>query len=370
MTSHAKRGICLLGLTVVLPLVSPTAVLTQGSNLDLFLFERSYAASGTPKVLRAPSYYANDPEPDLTAEAQLVGHFVLRRGLLLQELRAQPGFGVNFFLSTQFRLRVLDIESGPIHSPSFMPRFTGQALWSYGWETNDPDFLSTEGRRNVFGAYAVLGHHSNGGDGCVFVDESYDADGECTSSLAPVPPATQREVRLTGGNFSTNYVEIGLAHRWAQLAQTNGVAHWAWSVEAAAGVQFHHRRDLPLPGGARPAFGDLYGTVRPRLDLALNLGMKGKATLRLWIRYDRLSPDLERFPGARSYTLESEAFLQPSGSGLAMSRLGRALAKLKVVGFGIRYVRGQDYYNNQFLRDIDHFQVGVFVDPWTPVIEG
>ena len=341
MTSRATRRIGFLGLTITIPLASPTAALTQGSNLDLFLFERSYAAAGTPGVLGAPSYYANDPEPDLIAEAQFVGHFVLRRGLVLQELRAQPGFGVNVFLSTQFRLRALDIESGPIHSPSFMPRFTGQALWSYGWDTGDPDSLPTEGRRNVVGAYAVISHHSNGGDGCAFVDESYDAGGECASSLAPVPPATRREVRLTGGNFSTNYVEIGVAHRWAQLADTDGVRHWTWSVETTAGVQFHHQGNVPLPGGARPAFGDLYGTVRPRVDVALNLGIGGRATLRLWMRYDRLSPDLDRFPGARSYALESEAFLQPSGSRLATSGLGRALAKLRVVGFGVRYSRGQ-----------------------------
>lgn len=329
----------------------------QDGSLNVFLWEKSYAAVRSPDVIGAPTYYGAIAEPDLLSEAQLGVHLPLRRGLNVQELRDGEGFGVNVFLTPQFRLRGLDVESGPVRSISFMPKFTGQLLWSRGG-----DGMGSAGMRHVFGANLILGHHSNGGSTCEFEDETHDADGTCVSSLSPVPPASQREIRVNGGNFSTNYIEVGGGYR---IGETDSrlTDHWTWFAEVALSYQRHHDWfGFPLPGGPAPGFDDLYGLHRLRIDhqgFAHLPGCLGWLGLRWGLRADLFDPKLERFSRSRDYTLESELFLQ-FVDGLGYDGMP------DVLGLGIRYSRGMDYYNTQFVRDISFFQIMVVVDPWSP----
>lgn len=353
-----------IGLLVIFTSALPAGIEAQDSSLNLFMYERSYVAPRvTPTVLGAPDYYL--PEPDLLAEAQFASPFVLYRGLNEQMVREgdSQGMRFNLFLLPQFRLRGLDVPSGPVRSISFMPKFTGQLLWASRPPAAD---FSTGGRR-YWGFNVVLGHHSNGGDGCVFADES---GAECESSLPLGTNPDEREVRTEGGNFSTNYVELGVFRRWGavhDMGDLNGAAavHWLWSVDVGVSIQRHHDWfGFPLPGGAKEAFGDIYGVWRPRLDVAGNYTIHGGPRplrgkiVRLWFSYERIDPPFERFPGARDYRIESELFIQWAGTPQG-NRLGM------ILGVGIRYVRGQDYYNTQFIRDINLFQIALMVDPWS-----
>ena len=371
----SSKWVCaalLAGAASLLP-VSATA---QDPDLNLFQYERSYAGVGTPGVLGAPAYYFASPEPDLLAEAQLVTHLALRRGWDRQEMlngntrlrssgELNRATGFNIFLVPQFRLRGLSVESGPVRSISFMPKFVVQYLAGLG-EPEDPEY----GIRRILGTHFTVGHHSNGGDGCEFADEFY-VEGVCTPGVPDGTPANQRQIRLESGNFSTNYLEFGLSHRLGRIADDPVPTHWAWAWDVSATLQFHHEGDLPLPGGARPAFADLYGRWRGKLDLGFDRfipmgttqsGEVRGGTLRLWSQLTLFNPALERFPGSRNYTLESEAYLH-------LSNIGPGWLP-DVMGVGLRYSRGMDYYNRLFVRDINHLQFAIYLDPWTPFLDG
>ncbi len=336
---------------------TPLAGAAQDQHLNLFLYEKSYAGIGTPNVIGMPAYYAAVAEPDLLAEAQFVAHVSLHRGLNAQELReGRGGSGFNWFLTPQFRLRALDVPSGPIRSLSFMPKFTIQWLKSTGGQSNP-----LAGSRTVYGINVVIGHHSNGGESCGFVDE--DSANDCMSSLSPIPSPAAREFQVKGGNFSTNYLELGGGIRWGEVTD-DPTQHWPWAVDLALSAQFHHNVGFPLPGGAKPAFADLYGKTRVRLDVGGHKLLGKAVALRGWVRIDAFNPREERFPGARNFTLESELFLQRIEGAGDLPRWVRRIPTF--VGVGIRYVRGQDFYNTQFVRDISNLQILLIVDPWSP----
>jgi hypothetical protein len=346
---------------------SPALAAAQDAHLNVFVPERSYAALGTPEVIGAPAYYAESAEPPLLSEAQMIAHFALRRGLVEQEISEGTSAGVSFnlFLSTQFRLRGLNVPSGPVRSPSFMPRFVGQILRSTGGDLQSP----TSGPRSIWGATITLGHHSNGGDGCVFADEVSTSGVACQSSLPAGTPANQRQVRVTPGNFSTNYLELGLDKRWGAVSDEGGGVYWTRFLDAGLVYQYNHGFGFPLPGGAEGGFADLYGRSRWRLQaegmhlvFGRSTALRGIASVELW------NPELDAYPGARNNRIMAQLFVQPTGDPAAATRLARVWARLRLIGLGARYVRGQDYYNTQFVRDIEAVQFVLNVDPWSPFL--
>jgi hypothetical protein len=354
LTLSLSWGLAALGVS------APLAA--QDATLNALLFERSYAAVGTPDVLGAPGYYAGVAEPDLLAEAQIAPHLTLRRGLVLDEIKYGAGHGLNLFLTPQLRLRGYDVVSGPVKSLSFMPKFTLQWLWAGG---QDDDDSLAPGPRHVRGFHFALGHHSNGGSTCEFRDQVLDSEGRCVyGGGGAEPDPSVREAWVEGGNFSTNYVELGGGYRYGVTA-SQPVEHWRWFAEGAVSVQHHHTWfGLPLPGGADPAFGALYGLTRLRIDASGHhmLDMLGsRFALRANVRVDRWSAEAERFAGARNHTLESDLYVQ------YVPNIRDALPG--ILGLGVRYARGQDYYNTQYVRDISHFQLALFLDLWSPIFE-
>jgi len=349
-----------------------TPLAAQDTHLNLFLYEKSYAALGSPTVIGEPDYYSAVAEPSLISEAQYATHVPLRRGLDAQGLReGMGGHGFNIFLTPQFRLRARNIHSGPVSSISFMPKFTFQWIKSMG---GDGVRLRT-GRRTGFAAHAVVGHHSNGGSTCEFVDEDPDDPIEpCRFPTASTPfrEPENREYWVEGGNFSTNYVELGAFTRFGRLVEvkTDG-SHWGWALDVGVSLVHHHSLGLPLPGGAQPDFARIYGVNRARLDLAghVNEWIPGMA-IRGWVRFDAIHSRSHQFVGARDYVLESELMVQGLRS---LHRNAKAPPVLNLVphwlGIGVRYSRGQDYYNTQFVRDISSFQLVFAVEAWSPSAE-
>ena len=177
---------------------------------------------------------------------------------------------------------------------------------------------------------------------------------------------------MTPGNFSTNYLELALNHRWGAVSdEGDGGVYWARFVDAGAVYQYNHGVGFPLPGGAEDGFADLYGRSRWRVEgeamvLAPRLGrstaLRGMASVELW------NPKLDVYPGARNSRIIAQLFVQPTGDPAATTRLARIWARLRLIGLGVRYVRGQDYYNTQFVRDIEAIQFMLNVDPWSPFL--
>lgn len=353
-----RRLLAACGMVVGL---SASTAAGQEAHLNVLLFEKSYAGAGTPAVLGAPGYYAAVAEPDLLAEAQIAPHVALRRGLVIDELKYGTGHGLNVFLTPQIRLRGYSVASGPVRSLSFMPKFTFQWLWARGRDP-DPERSADPGARHTFGPFFIFGHHSNGGSTCEFRDQLQDVDGACVfAGGGDPPPASAREVWVEGGNFSTNYVEGGWGYRYG-VTSDDPTEHWRWLLEGALSWQHHHTWfGFPLPGGADEAFGELYGLDRVRVDGAGHKMITDFLAVRGSFRVDAFRPEEERFEGARDYAAQTDLFVQYVG------KIRDSLPS--IFGLGVRYSRGMDYYNTQYVRDISHFQVVAFLDLWSPILE-
>lgn len=341
-----------------LTLLFPTVALSQDSTYSFFLFEPNYAGLGEPTTVGAPPLY--EQQDEVLAEAQLAPHLRLRSGFAAQYVRDGEGRGLNVYLTPQMRLRALKVNSAPIRSLSFMPRFTFQYLWADRvWQGN-----ALAGGRKVTALSGVIGHHSNGGEGCGFADEvpmPHPKTGrETCTSTAPELETRERQFRTEGGDFSTNYIELGVFRRYGSIEDTeyNGLG-WNWAVDLGLTLQWNHSGDIPLPGGAKGDFAKLYGRWRPRIDGGLTWRFSDKATARSWVRVENTRGEVPRYNGASGTRWELRAVVQPS------ARVG-ILQALDWLAVGVQHVRGQDYYNAQFVRDIRLWQLIVAVDDWSP----
>jgi hypothetical protein len=81
-------------------------------------------------------------------------------------------------LTPQIRIRMYDEESFPIRTPSYIPKISVYYL------------LKKKSELKYSVLFGTIAHHSNGQDG-----EFYNEDGS---------------INLTSGNFSTNYLELGI----------------------------------------------------------------------------------------------------------------------------------------------------------------
>ena len=75
--------------------------------------------------------------------------------------------------------------------------------------------------------------------------------------------------------------------------------------------------------------------------------------------YEAFSPEFERYPGALKYRFEAELMLKAVPPAGGSSRVDGVM-------IGLRYVRGMDSYNTQFVRDIERLQFVLIIDSWTP----
>ena len=161
-------------LMLVAAMYAPSSSI-RAQEPDLGLFESNYIvfANPTPNQIGAPSYYDEVGDGgNLITETQIISHFRWLRGLNRDVLAAgQSSWKVNAIATFQFRLRALQDASSPIRSPSYMPRLTGQLMKAYGGDPASPN----AGRRNVVGFVGTVGHHSNGGDGCVIARHLHNA---------------------------------------------------------------------------------------------------------------------------------------------------------------------------------------------------
>ncbi len=273
------------------------------------------------------------------------------------------------------RIRMLRDVSAPVRTPSYMPRVNVQFLWArdlkYRLEralealrkqragqapgaaeaadrTPGADTTSTENpfanmraalatltRVSIWEAHLIVGHHSNGQDGCTSASQQRDPPrtGECLPR-GVVP--TRETVNRHDGSFSTNYLRIGVNYSRNFMSKTHDLQA---DREARARVEFewHPRKAVDedivdVYGRARLLLGGAYakrnvGVCRKRLE--------GSAGV-VW------NPGVVEGVPESSWTFQVSCFPTPNG------------------GWGIfaRFYTGQDYYNIGFLDGITRFHVG------------
>ena len=165
---------------------------------------------------------------DTVFEADILPHFVAFQNfsdvidIAEQSRRAATGvktFAVSISGTPAVRIRMFDQVSRPVRTPSYMPRGNFQLIWARNVAAVTNAFVRTstagsiaaagEKQVSLWEAHAIVGHHSNGQDGCFYQDE--ERIDEVCVSVQPI--VDERVVNKQDGSFSTNYVRVGINYR-------------------------------------------------------------------------------------------------------------------------------------------------------------
>jgi len=226
------------------------------------------------------------------------------------------------------RIRMFEEISRPVRTPSYMPRGNVQIILARGIREALAPGGEKRNRVTLWEAHAIVGHHSNGQDGCLYQDEV--RNGELCDR---VPSSkTGHIINTKDGSFSTNYARVGVNFRRNYL-DTDLWASREWGLRAD--VEQHFKMD--------PLIRELYG--RTRFELAASYAHR---ETRLCSRRFDMSGSAKAIVGADAdvwpvaLTAQVSCFPLPRGGW----------------GFFARFYGGQDYYNIGFLENVQRFQVG------------
>ncbi|MDO8896055.1 MAG: hypothetical protein Q7V19_00285 [Bacteroidales bacterium] len=248
----------------------------------------------------------------LVFEAMVAPTFLLRTNSSAQ-------YGAT--ISTAIRLRMYAEESVPVRSPSYMPNIT--------FYYNLPNFYpGNDGSNYVF---LLLGHHSNGQDGDFFLE-----DGSYNTKT---------------GNFSTNYMELGLFFNQKIVPFSNTSEYFKIALE------WHPKIDLS------PGLEGRYGFLRLHNSLNINRFTIGrvksifKNVSRIYNDVPRVQTSIETTwifgerSGAKAFDFKERFNLN--------LKIAYRPQVLKDVSFFSRFYTGEDYYNMFFYRRINILQIGL-----------
>ena len=286
---------------------------------------------------------------DTVFEADILPHLVAYQTFsdvvdLSEQSRRAGGRGVKrFALSVSgtpaVRLRMFESVSSPVRTPSYMPRGNVQLIWARNVDAVTQRFAaggavpgagSGANEVSLWETHAIVGHHSNGQDGCFFSDQQR-IDEECVSVL---PIAGEREVNKRDGSFSTNYVRVGLNYR-RNLLDDELYAKREWGFRGD--IEYHPRSWMD------DQMVDLYGRTR----------LEGGATI--------ASRELAWCPKRAEATGSVKGIVGHPDSVwpvVVTAQFSCFPAPMGGWGIFIRYYGGQDYYNLGLLDNIQRVHVG------------
>ena len=279
---------------------------------------------------------------DTVFEADIVPHLIAFQNfdnvldIDEQAARARSGRVKSFAISISgtpgVRLRMFESVSRPVRTPSYMPRGDVQFIWArnIGAFAAALGVPPSDNRVSLWEAHAVVGHHSNGQDGC-FWDDEERIDEICTSVL---PILDERRVNKRDGSFSTNFIRVGMNYRKNILDDTL----WARREYGfRADFEYHPR------GWVDDEMEDLYG--RTRFEVA---GTFASRELAWCPKRTEVTGGLKIIGGHPesvwpvAVTAQFSCFPAPMGGW----------------GVFVRYYGGQDYYNLGLLDNIQRVHVG------------
>ncbi len=307
------------------------------------------------------SIFPNRLEADLFPHLVASQNFSSTLDLAKQSRRGVKGFkefSYSISGTPAVRLRMLRDVSAPVRTPSYLPRVNAQVLWTRGLKDCDPTrpkaecrpaaaatLQTLEGavmeeatsmmavpRVSVWEAHLIVGHHSNGQDGCLLATQARvpPTTGECVPTGSP----TAETINRRDGSFSTNYLRTGVnySRNWME-SSLEAIREARLRLE----VEHHPRRWID------DDIEELYGRTR------LN-GAAAYATRQVRFCRRRLegSASVTWNPGVVETVSEWSTSLQAScfpfnGGGW---------------GYFVRVYRGQDYYNIGFLDEISRVHIG------------
>ncbi|NVJ21565.1 MULTISPECIES: hypothetical protein [Myxococcus] len=290
-----------------------------------FFLDRSYVFGSPSHIRRVGDPYSPAP---LLFEAQVAPNLFFPQ-LHAGHFRKKTGeWFLSAVLTPSIHLRLLNTPSAPVIPPSYIPKATFQV--AHLRMLPGPKENARARRGLMLAANLIVGHYSNGQDGCYFSNQMR-VNGACS------PPPEQGELPLNEltGSFSTNFLR-GELHALGALAADQELDS-AWLV---GGGSFLELNTAVGPGGIADYQRNVYG------DGNWGVSVLGE---RLWNQH--------------RFQLEiavSAPFGETPHRGATVSAEATALPYWGA-GFGVfaRYIHGQDYYNILFLERVNLWQFGL-----------
>lgn len=242
------------------------------------------------------------------------------------------------------RVRMLEAVSRPVRTPSWMPRGNVQLIWvrnlapvAAAYARAQRQELAIEAAPgnpsevSLWEVHGIVGHHSNGQDGCFYEEQERGDDEECRFEE---PIAGAPTVNTTDGSFSTNYVRIGLNYRRNRL-DAESWADREWGVKGD--IEYHPKSWMDSD------IVETYGRTR--------LALVGVFASREW----SWCPKRAEVSAGAQFIIGRQDDSDP----VAFTIQGSCFPTLKGGwGYFIRFYSGQDYYNIRFFNDIRRLHVG------------
>jgi len=275
--------------------------------------------------------FRNAPVSDIRFEADIQPNLVVRQNfsdkLVIEDsLDGRPRFAFSISGSPRVRLRMIEADSAPVRTPSYMPKGTVTGLFFRGL---------SEKRVGIWAGMLTVGHHSNGQDGCLFTTDVKETDADGKSSCVGTPDL--RRINKIDGSFSTNFVKLGGRYRrelLTRISKDEQIGRRAITV--AFDFQQHFHTD--------PRIEPFYGTRRA--EASFNFATRAPKICR-----SRLSAGATlMYVGTRPDTVRASAV-----------QLDAACTFTNEGGWGffVRWYGGQDYYNLGFAETIKRLQFGI-----------
>lgn len=248
----------------------------------------------------------------LIFEALVAPYFLLRTG-------ARARYGAT--ISTGIRLRMLSEESVPIRTPSYMPQVTFYRQIA----------AKHSGQHSAHYAFLMLAHHSNGQDGAFYLPDG--------------------QINVRDGNFSTNYLEIGVFLNRRIVPFSNTVEYFKTSLEWHPGIDMSD------------GLVDRYGRFRWHNSFKIH-----KFSLRrMKSLFDSSEDAYGEIPAVQTTIGTTWIFGKRNGAGffdvkerfVFSLNLAYRPRLLKDVSLFARFYSGEDYYNLFFFRRITTLQFGI-----------
>lgn len=235
------------------------------------------------------------------------------------------------------RIRMFREQSNPVRTPSYMPRVNIQFFrpWSNRGDVRI-EAPSEAPVVHILETHFILGHHSNGQDGCLTTDQSRRGpDDECSPRRVPVTAAT---VNRRNGGFSTNYWRTGITYSRNHWTERNPEPYTAAASEMRLRLDFEHHFQ------SDPDIVGYYSADRVGGGFALAYRGVRACERRLEVSVDVVWNVENYFKIPRgSVSGQFSCFGNESGGW----------------GWFVRWYKGQDYYNLGFVDSIHRLHVGI-----------
>ena len=300
----------------------------QESSETLFPFLESsdfFVTTGLPSVTGFGRGVG--PFDDTRLEANIYPHLKLFGNVASTLPRGSRRYLVS--VTPAVRLRMLNESSAPVLSPSYMPRLNMQ--WFFAGHGGQGPI-----EMEVWEAHLMVGHHSNGQSGCLFIGQDQHLD--CLPTLPQLIDELGEgpDFDIRGASFSTNYVRSGAIVQLDAFGLTN--------LRLGGDVEVHFATDAQL----RPFYGRFRGEIGLSV-LWLRLG-DGRCVFSAGGRFSDV-PSPESI-GAR-YGAGS-LFIPAAASWYR----NLCYSERNNWGLYVGAYQGQDYYNIGFLAHIARYQFG------------